>query len=88
VPRTWGSALLVLRTAIAPLVDRASAETAAQADALFMKDVEERGAEAASGPVGPGGEAARKAAPEIPRGGEAEAATEAEAAPEREPAAG
>ena len=48
-----------------------------------MKDVEERGAEAASGPVGPGGQAARKAAPETPRGGEADAAAEAE----REPAA-
>jgi NAD(P)-dependent dehydrogenase (short-subunit alcohol dehydrogenase family) len=89
VPGTWGRALLVLRTAIAPLLDRASAETAAEADALFMKDVEERGAEAASGPVGPGGQAARKAAPEIPRGGEAEAAVDgAEAEPEREPAAG
>jgi NAD(P)-dependent dehydrogenase (short-subunit alcohol dehydrogenase family) len=89
VPGTWGRALLVLRTAVAPLLDRASAETAAEADALFMKDVEERGAEAASGPVGPGGQAARKAAPEIPRGGEAEAAVDgAEAEPEREPAAG
>ena len=89
VPRTWGRALLVLRTAIAPLLDRASAETAAEADARFIEDVEERGAEAASGPVGPGGEAARKAAPEIPRGGEAEAAVDgAEAEPEREPAAG
>jgi NAD(P)-dependent dehydrogenase (short-subunit alcohol dehydrogenase family) len=90
----WGRALLVLRTALAPLLDRAGAETAAQADAEFLKDVEERGAEAASGPVGPGGEAARKVAPEVPRGGEAEAAAEtvqretvAEPA-EREPAAG
>jgi len=83
---SWGRALLVLRTAIAPLLDRASADTAAEVDALFMSDVEERGAEAASQPVGPGGQAARKAAPETPRGGEAE--TEAELEAEREPAAG
>jgi NAD(P)-dependent dehydrogenase (short-subunit alcohol dehydrogenase family) len=86
VPPAWGRALLVLRTAVAPLLDRASAATAAEADALFMKDVDERGAQAASGPVGPGGEAARRAVPEVPRGGEAEPAVEAE--PEREPAAG
>jgi NAD(P)-dependent dehydrogenase (short-subunit alcohol dehydrogenase family) len=83
----WGRALLVLRTAIAPLLDRAAADPAAEADALFMQDVDERGAEAASGPVGPGGAAARKAAPEIPRGGEAETAAQAEVEPEREPAA-
>jgi hypothetical protein len=53
---------------------------------MFMKDVEERGAEAASGPVGPGGQAARKVAPETPRGGEADELAESE--PEREPAAG
>jgi NAD(P)-dependent dehydrogenase (short-subunit alcohol dehydrogenase family) len=83
---SWARALLVLRTAIAPLLEKRAADTASEADALFMKDVEERGAEAASGPVGPGGRAARRVAPEIPRGGEAEAAAEAE--PEREPAAG
>jgi NAD(P)-dependent dehydrogenase (short-subunit alcohol dehydrogenase family) len=82
----WARALLVLRTAIAPLLEKRSAETAAEADALFMKDVEERGAEAASGPVGPGGQAAAQAARETPRGGEAGALAEAE--PEREPAAG
>src|SRR5215217_5943061 len=38
VPR-WGRALLVLRTAVAPLLDKASYDTAAEADALFMKDV-------------------------------------------------
>jgi len=83
---SWGRALLVFRTAIAPLLDKAAADTAAEADALFMKDVDERGAEAASQPVGPGGQAARKVAPETPRGGEADAVTEVEA--EREPAAG
>jgi NAD(P)-dependent dehydrogenase (short-subunit alcohol dehydrogenase family) len=83
----WGRALLVLRTALAPLLDRASYDTAAEADAVFMKDVEERGAQAASSPVGPGGAAARKAAPETPRGGEADR-IEGAAEPEREPAAG
>ena len=82
---SWARALLVLRTAIAPLLERQSATTAAEADALFMKDVEERGAEAASGPVGPGGQAARKAAPETPRGGEADELADSQ--PEREPAA-
>jgi NAD(P)-dependent dehydrogenase (short-subunit alcohol dehydrogenase family) len=84
----WGRALLVLRTAIAPLLDRASADTAAEADALFMKDVEERGMQAASSPVGPGGLAARTAAPETPRGGEADVVADAEPEAEREPAAG
>lgn len=57
---SWGRALLVLRTAVAPLFDRAAADTAAEADARFMEDVEERGAEAASEPVGPGGQAASR----------------------------
>ena len=59
VPR-WSRAVLVLRTALAPLLDRAAFETAAEADGLFQQDVENRGAEAASAPVGPGGEAARQ----------------------------
>ena len=59
VPR-WSRALLVLRTALAPLLDRAAFETAAEADGLFQQDVENRGVEAASAPVGPGGEAARQ----------------------------
>jgi len=84
---SWGRALLVLRTAISPLLDRAAADTAAEADALFLQDVEKRGAEVASGPVGPGGAAARSVAPELPRGGEADAAGEAEPGPQREPAA-
>jgi NAD(P)-dependent dehydrogenase (short-subunit alcohol dehydrogenase family) len=71
----WGRALLVLRTALAPLLDKAGAETAAQADAEFLKDVEERGAAAASGPVGPGGQAAVGVQPETPRGGEADKVT-------------
>jgi hypothetical protein len=57
VPR-WGRAVLVLRTALAPLLDRLSLRRAAEADARFERDVTDRGAEAASRPVGPGGEAA------------------------------
>jgi NAD(P)-dependent dehydrogenase (short-subunit alcohol dehydrogenase family) len=56
----WARALLVLRTALAPLIDRGSYEPAAEADRLFQEDIENRGAEAASAPVGPGGEAARQ----------------------------
>jgi NAD(P)-dependent dehydrogenase (short-subunit alcohol dehydrogenase family) len=59
VPR-WSRALLVLRTAIAPLIDRLASGTAAEADGLFQRDVENRGAEAASAPIGPGGAAARE----------------------------
>jgi NAD(P)-dependent dehydrogenase (short-subunit alcohol dehydrogenase family) len=57
VPR-WVAAALVLRTAVAPLIDRGFLHRAAEADARFQEDVEARGAEAASAPVGPGGEAA------------------------------
>jgi NAD(P)-dependent dehydrogenase (short-subunit alcohol dehydrogenase family) len=59
VPR-WARTVLVLRTALAPLFDKAAFETAAEADRLFEQDVENRGAEAASAPIGPGGEAARQ----------------------------
>jgi hypothetical protein len=87
VPR-WARALLVLRTAIAPMLDRGAYDTAAEADALFMRDIEERDAAAASAPVGAGGAAAAGAAPETPRGGEADRVGESEPQPEREPAAG
>jgi NAD(P)-dependent dehydrogenase (short-subunit alcohol dehydrogenase family) len=56
VPR-WVRPLLVMRTALAPVIDRGSFDSAAKADALFLRDVENRGVEAASAPVGPGGEA-------------------------------
>jgi NAD(P)-dependent dehydrogenase (short-subunit alcohol dehydrogenase family) len=59
VPR-WSRALLVLRTALAPLFDRAALGTAAEADRLFQQDVDDRGVEAASAPMGPGGDAARQ----------------------------
>jgi NAD(P)-dependent dehydrogenase (short-subunit alcohol dehydrogenase family) len=56
----WIRPLLVMRTALAPLVERISFDRAAEADQLFQQDVEARGAEAASAPVGPGGEAASR----------------------------
>jgi NAD(P)-dependent dehydrogenase (short-subunit alcohol dehydrogenase family) len=59
----WARALLVLRTALAPLIDRASFDRAAEADQLFEQDVQARGVEAASAPVGAGGEAAREREP-------------------------
>jgi NAD(P)-dependent dehydrogenase (short-subunit alcohol dehydrogenase family) len=59
----WLRATLLLRTALAPLVERSSFERAAEADELFQKDIEERGVEAASAPVGKGGEAALEREP-------------------------
>jgi NAD(P)-dependent dehydrogenase (short-subunit alcohol dehydrogenase family) len=56
----WARALLVLRTALAPLAERGSREFAVEADRLFEADVADRGAEAASKPVGPGGQAAAR----------------------------
>jgi hypothetical protein len=50
----------VLRTALAPLIERGSFERAAEADRALQADIEERGVEAVSAPVGPGGEAARE----------------------------
>ena len=57
----WIRALLVLRTALAPLVDRASYDRAAEADELFQQDVDSRGAEEASAPLGDGGRAGARA---------------------------
>jgi NAD(P)-dependent dehydrogenase (short-subunit alcohol dehydrogenase family) len=56
----WLRPILVLRTALAPLIDRLSFERAAEADRLFQQDIDNRGVEAASAPVGPGGEAATR----------------------------
>jgi NAD(P)-dependent dehydrogenase (short-subunit alcohol dehydrogenase family) len=55
--------ILLLRTALAPLVDRASADVAPEADQRFQQDVENRGVEAASAPVGAGGQAAAERQP-------------------------
>jgi NAD(P)-dependent dehydrogenase (short-subunit alcohol dehydrogenase family) len=60
----WIRSLLVLRTALAPLLDKAMLARAAEADELMQRDIEARGMEAASAPVGPGGEAAIERAPE------------------------
>src|SRR5829696_5834096 len=68
----YARAMIVLRTLLQPLVDREAQKRAAEADALFMADVEERGAALASTGVGPGGAAAFRSAPETPRGGEAD----------------
>jgi NAD(P)-dependent dehydrogenase (short-subunit alcohol dehydrogenase family) len=62
VPR-WSRALLVLRTALAPLIDNRSYDRAAEADKLFLDDVQNRGAQAASAPIGAGGEAATEREP-------------------------
>ena len=64
----WARALLVLRTAIAPLIELGARDWAAEGDARFQADVDARGAKAASAPVGPGGAAA---APEPEREPEA-----------------
>jgi short-subunit dehydrogenase len=56
----WIRPLLVLRTALAPLIERASFDRAAEADRALQADIEARGVEASSAPVGPGGEAARE----------------------------
>jgi NAD(P)-dependent dehydrogenase (short-subunit alcohol dehydrogenase family) len=71
VPR-YARAMIFLRTLLQPLVDREAQKQAPEADRLFLADVEDRGAALASTGVGPGGAAAFKAAPETPRGGEAE----------------
>jgi NAD(P)-dependent dehydrogenase (short-subunit alcohol dehydrogenase family) len=59
----WLRPVLVLRTALAPLLERASSDNAAEGDRLFQQDVDARGAEAASAHVGPGGEAVREHEP-------------------------
>jgi NAD(P)-dependent dehydrogenase (short-subunit alcohol dehydrogenase family) len=56
----WVRVALHLRTALAPLVERSGSGRAAEADRLFQQDIDERGVEQASAPVGAGGEAARE----------------------------
>lgn len=57
----WARGLLVLRGALAPLLDLGSRSRMAEWEGRFIEDVERRGAEA-SAPVGAGGEAARERA--------------------------
>jgi NAD(P)-dependent dehydrogenase (short-subunit alcohol dehydrogenase family) len=85
---TYARAMIVLRTLLQPLVDREAQKTAPEADALFMADVEERGAALASTGVGPGGAAAFSSSPETPRGGEADGVAAPDAEPAAETAAG
>jgi NAD(P)-dependent dehydrogenase (short-subunit alcohol dehydrogenase family) len=59
----WVRPLLVLRTALAPLLDRTAVGAAAEADQIFQQDVESRGIESASAPMGPGGQAASEREP-------------------------
>jgi len=56
----WARAAIFLPTFMQPLIEKQSEGHAAEADAAFLADIEERGVAAASGPVGPGGEAARR----------------------------
>jgi NAD(P)-dependent dehydrogenase (short-subunit alcohol dehydrogenase family) len=62
VPR-WVRAVLVLRGALLPLVEQASFGRAREADELYQRDVDERGVEVASAPVGAGGAAAHAREP-------------------------
>jgi NAD(P)-dependent dehydrogenase (short-subunit alcohol dehydrogenase family) len=57
----WVKAMLYLRGVMQPLTERGSYDRAAEADRSFLEDVAQRGTEAASAPVGAGGEAARQA---------------------------
>ena len=59
----WMRGMLVLRTALAPLMDRASFDRAAETDERVSQDIAERGVEAASAPVGAGGAAGREREP-------------------------
>jgi short-subunit dehydrogenase len=59
----WIRPLLVLRTALAPLLERLSFDRAAEADRAMQEDIDARGTEASSSLVGAGGEAAREREP-------------------------
>src|SRR3954462_8550951 len=56
----WVRAMLLLRSALQPLAERGAYDRAAEADKLFLEDVERRGVEEASAPIGAGGEAVRR----------------------------
>jgi NAD(P)-dependent dehydrogenase (short-subunit alcohol dehydrogenase family) len=55
---SWLRAALVLRTVLNPIFELGGRDTVKRMDAAFERDVNERGAEAASAPVGAGGRAA------------------------------
>jgi NAD(P)-dependent dehydrogenase (short-subunit alcohol dehydrogenase family) len=53
----WVRILLVLGRVLQPLTERGAYDVAAEADRLFQEDVDSRGVEAASAPIGAGGRA-------------------------------
>jgi NAD(P)-dependent dehydrogenase (short-subunit alcohol dehydrogenase family) len=55
----WARVLLLLRGMLFPIFDFGGRRDVAEADERFLRDVEERGLEASSAPVGAGGEAVR-----------------------------
>jgi NAD(P)-dependent dehydrogenase (short-subunit alcohol dehydrogenase family) len=55
----WARLLLLFRGMLGHLFDRGGQRDVIEADERFMRDVEERGVEASSAPVGAGGEAVR-----------------------------
>jgi NAD(P)-dependent dehydrogenase (short-subunit alcohol dehydrogenase family) len=59
----WARLLLLLRGVLFPLVDRTGQQDVIEADERFLRDVEDRGVEASSAPVGAGGDAAREKHP-------------------------
>jgi NAD(P)-dependent dehydrogenase (short-subunit alcohol dehydrogenase family) len=59
----WARVLVKLRTFVQPLSERGAQDSVAEADRLFLEDVQTRGEAAASAPVGPGGEAATQRDP-------------------------
>jgi hypothetical protein len=58
VPR-WVKLMVWLRSLIQPLTERGAYDRAAEADKAFLEDIERRGAEEASAPIGAGGAAVR-----------------------------
>jgi NAD(P)-dependent dehydrogenase (short-subunit alcohol dehydrogenase family) len=57
----WTKVMLHLRTLVQLIADRGARDRAGEVDRAFTEEIERRGAEAVSAPVGAGGEAARDA---------------------------
>jgi NAD(P)-dependent dehydrogenase (short-subunit alcohol dehydrogenase family) len=53
----WARVLIGLGRLVQPIIERGSYDDAATVDQAFREDIERRGAEAASAPIGAGGEA-------------------------------
>lgn len=56
---SWARAILLLRGMLFPIFDLGGRRDVVEADERFLRDVEQRGIEASSAPVGAGGEAVR-----------------------------